>query len=121
MTETLTLTGYLDLETRCDILIEHGRTATVVTVAERDDNPGRSVANNMEFIATEVASQLDPLQPPHQIWFVERFDGVPAPLRESPAWARVEFTWRDRAASRPVWSDLGADGYDRLRAEAEIT
>lgn len=121
MTETLTFAGYRDLETRCDILIEHGHTATVVTVTERDDNTGQSVTNNMEFIATEVAGQLVHLRPSHQIWFVQRFEQTPPPHREPVMWARVEFTWDGRAASRPTWSDLGADGYADLRAAAGIT
>lgn len=113
----LTYDGYGGCESWCDVLVERGTEAYVVTVTEEPDNPGTSVTNAAETIATEVAQRVMPgTVPVEDLWFVERYERPSETTLD-----RVRFTWDDdRRASEPRWTVLGAEGYAALRKEAGI-
>lgn len=104
-----------DLDGVCDVLIEHGTDTILVTVTERDDNPGEAIALCIEGIATQIARTMPSASMP-EVRFVERYPNDPNdPLNE------VTFTWaEDRVARLPQWRHLGVDGYQQLRTELGV-
>ena len=109
--------GYHGVKSVCDVLVEHGTDAILVTVTQCEDNPGTSITNRAEVIATEVARTMPSASMP-DVRFVEHYQARPS-LR-GPVYDEVTFTWSDRQASRPQWRRLGFDGYQQLRAELGI-
>ena len=104
-----------DLDGVCDVLIEHGTNTILVTLTERDDNPGEAITRCIEGIATQVARTM-PSASMQEVRFVEHYPKDPDdPFNE------VTFTWaEDRVARLPQWLPLGSEGYHQLRAELGI-
>lgn len=101
--------GYHGFESFCDVQIEHGHDKILVTVTERDDNPGTSITNRIEVIATKIADMLDDI-PVERLHFVEHYPERGSVYRlHAESWAQVEFTWSGREARQPVWSPLNRD------------
>ena len=110
--------GYDGVESVCDVLIEHGTGTILVTVSQREDhNPGTSITNRAEVIATQIAQTMPSASMP-DVRFVEHYQ---ARSHREPVFDEVTFTWSDRRASSPQWRRLGADGYDALRTELGVT
>ena len=109
--------GHDGVESVCDVLIEHGTSAILVTVTERVDNLGSSVTDYAEVIATQIAKTMPSASMP-AVRFVEYHRCEGGTLTE--AFDEVTFTWGGREASSPLWRHLGVDGYHQLRAELGI-
>ena len=99
----------------CDVLIEHGTDTILVTVTERDDNPGMPITHCIDGIATQIAVTMPSASMP-KVRFAEHYPKD----REAP-YDEVTFIWaEDRVARLPQWRSLSVDGYKRLRAELGI-
>lgn len=104
-----------DLDGVCDVLIEHGTDTILVTVTERDDNPGASITLCIEGIATQIARTMPSASMP-EVRFVERY-----PKDPDDPFDEVTFTWaEDRVARLPQWRRLSVAGYHQLRADLGI-
>ena len=91
--------------------------AAFVLVTERDDNPGASVTNCAERIATQLLSKC-PVIDPYKIVWVEHYPerGDPRdPL--PPSWDRVFFTWDPvmHVFRSPAWRHISQDEAEGLR------
>lgn len=116
--------GYHSCESVCDVRIEHGTAGIMVTVTERPTNPGTSITNAIETIATQIARTMPSANMP-DVRFVEHYPGArwdQDHLRcRAETFDLVEFTWSEsREASAPRWRHLGPVGYIELRAELGI-
>ena len=99
----------------CDVLVEHGTDTILVTVTERDDNPGAPITLCVGSIATQIATTMPSASMP-EVRFVEHY-----PKDRDDPYDEVTFTWaEDRVARLPQWRHLGVDGYRRLRSELGI-
>lgn len=94
----------------CDVRIGKHMGPVVIVCAERDDNPGTSVTNAIEAIATKIAEDLLPSWPVDSLLFVEAGYTTPS----ARLWSVVRFDWCGRRASRPVWSILDGSDLDDL-------
>ena len=107
----LSYAGYHGRDSWCDVRIERAGEDVLVVVAETSDNPGTSVTNCAEVIATAIAARLRDV-PVWRLRFVEQY---PASSHCEATICEVTFEWSGRAAARPEWRHLGADGLDQLR------
>ena len=106
--------GHHGCDSICDVLIEHGTDAILVTVTERDDNPGTSITNCAEIVATQIARTMPSASMP-EVRFVEHY-----PTDPNGSFDEVTFTWTERQASGAQWRHLGVGGYHQLRAELGV-
>ena len=113
MTETFRLNyaGYHGCASWCDIQVERTGEDVLVVVSERDNNPGTSITNCAEVIATAIAARLRDV-PVGRLRYLEHY---PARPHREAAICEVIFEWSGRTAARPEWRHLGADGFDQLR------
>ena len=123
MAVQLAYEGYHRCRSVCDVQVEQGPpvpTASrmhLVTLTERDDNPGTSITNAAETIATLIAARLPDI-PVARIVFVEVW---PPCQSHSGSWDEVTFRWLYRTAlDRPRWRPLGRYGYMELRRKMGI-
>ena len=107
----LNYTGYHGRAAWCDVHVERAGEDVLVIVSEASDNPGTSVTNCAEVIATAIAARLRDV-PVWHLRFVERY---PASSHCEATICEVTFEWSGRTAARPAWRHLGADGLDQLR------
>lgn len=109
---------------KCDLEIIHspGQT-TLVICTELADNPGTSVTNAAERIATRLCHKDPTIDPEGLIWvehYPERSAGPGRPLPES--WDMVTFTDRaDRTFRRPAWRHSTAEEVQALRERVEAS
>ena len=106
---------------RCDIAIYEHPHGTVVVMTEPPDNPGMSITNAVEAVATQVVAR-EGLDLTRTIW-LEHY-----PDRHPPGMARdrmfdesydlVRFIWAGPVARSPVWKRLDEDVVDALLAGA---
>ena len=106
--------------TCCDIQIledtdSHQHT---IVMTERDDNPGLSITNSSERIATALVNENK--WAPADCRWVEHYATTPS--RPAPVtWDLVIYTWGLRSgvwvASFPVWSPLIPEDVKRLAAD----
>ena len=125
MAEQLVFEGYRQCRSVCDIQIEQGPPVPsasrmhLVTITERADNPGTSVTNAAETIATLIAARLPDI-PVARIVFVEYYPKIEGRFLVD-AWDEVSFQWLDRTAMYgPRWRPLGHNGYTELRRKMGI-
>lgn len=104
--------GYHGCASWCDVQIERAGEDVLVVVSERDDNPGTSVTNCAEVVATVVAARLRDVP----VWRLRYVEHYPARSHSEATFAEVTFEWSGRTAALPEWRHLGADGLDQLRA-----
>lgn len=102
---------HYDTDGVCDVWIEHGDDTILVTVTERDDNPGCPITARIDSIATLIARTMPSASMP-EVRFVEHY-------REDrdDRYNEVAFAWTARReAQRPQRMRLGVGGYHQLRA-----
>lgn len=115
--------GFGGCESACDLdyyLLANGQTLVMAT--ERQ-NPGTSITNKAEDLATEVFSKLSPpglrecggLQPEDFLW-VEHY---PAHGEFLETFDKVEFVWQGGRFRAPRWSPLKRDEFLNLIAEVK--
>ena len=94
----------------------------VVIATEVADNPGPSITNSAEALATEVVKEynLDPLR----TYFVEHYDrrkdgsyGAKVSDLDKETYDFVEFSWTDRVACCAKWKPAAKDVIEKLIGE----
>lgn len=65
--------GFHGCESKCGLEILHEGDKATVTLTELPDNPGTSVTNAVEIIATEVYKRFLPGLPPENIRWIEHY------------------------------------------------
>ena len=108
MERTYEYAGLHSCESRCGLTIHRRSDGLVVVVArELEDNPGTSVTNAAEVIATQVCREN--AISPHRLVWVEHYAKRGSALNPmEPTWDRVtfDFDWEQAAFRWPVWSPL---------------
>jgi hypothetical protein len=113
------------VEARCQVQIYRQPGRAVVVVTELPDNPGVSVTNAAEYIATCILHD-HALDPDTTIW-VEHYHDRNRPGQHDPlfaeSWDLVTFNWdyrtspwqhRSPHATSPRWCPLDREEVDRL-------
>lgn len=91
----------------CQLQVLRGENHTVVIVTELPDNPGTSVTNGAEELATKVVADLS--LDPRCTRFIERYT-PDSYERKNPhdgeTFDEVTFRWKEKTASNPRWRRL---------------
>jgi len=92
----------------CQVRILQGKTQTVVMATELGENPGKSVTNAIEDIATQVVTAFH--LTPASTRFIEHYneESYAADKRagEPPTYDEVTFMWHGEKATSPTWRRL---------------
>jgi len=96
--------GYHGCASRCRLRVYQHGTTTVLLVSEIPENPGTSITNRAEALATALVRQY--AQGPDWVW-IEHYPpqgGLEERLHE------VRFTWDERGrASNPQWERISRE------------
>ena len=116
--------GYYGCYSKCDLEIIRGETTTLVICSELPDNPGTSVTNAAELIATQLCHE-DPTIDPEGLTWIEHYPERSAGRGEKPlpeSWDRVTFTRRHgRTFHSPAWRHSPAEEVQAIRARTEAS
>ena len=93
----------------CELEIHRGRHRVIVEATERDDNPGLSVTNAAESVAT-LACRSYGIEPDTLVW-IEKY---PYSSTFPPSIDRVEFKVVGDEFYSPRWTTLTNDEYDDI-------
>jgi hypothetical protein len=96
----LNFKGYFDRPSRCGLSILRVAGRVWVIFTELPDNPGTSVTNRIEHLASEVYRRFLPNQAPEAIRWAECYparDNVPGTLDE------VTLAWNGKEFTNPKW------------------
>lgn len=102
-------------EARCRIRFYQHDGQQVVVATELSDNPGMSVTNAAEDIATQLVAQygldVDRLVWIEHYWYPD----------EGHSFDQVRFTWDNGKASQPRWRRLTFEEAERLTGDDALT
>lgn len=110
-------------EAFCGLRIYNTETGAVVILSELADNPGISVTNAIEQLATEIAKRYA-LNPKTTTW-IEHY----GPFSYYPqdgddpnyeTFDKITFAWRDNIASAPQWKRLSQEQVQALLPDDDI-
>ncbi len=107
-------TGWHGCQARCDLKVIRHRVYTLVICTEVPDNPGTSVTNCADYLATQVCREYE-IPPDRLIWIEHYGRREPSPLPES--WSEVTFTFdrqRNVFGSPPQWRYITASDVEAL-------
>ena len=112
-------TGYHGCQSVCDLeLIVAPDAAAFVLCTEIPDNPGTSVTNMADQLATKVCRENRAINPTRLTW-VEHYPEREHRLsRVPPVWAQVRFTDYNANTGtfrRPDWNFITEDAFNDLR------
>lgn len=95
--------GYQQAPSFCNVDVYRREDEQYVIVAtELAANPGTSVTNRCEIIATMIAKHFD--IPSDRLIFIEQYNRTSfRDLGELPGQALIKFTWAKGKASHPEW------------------
>ena len=111
--------GFRNCDSKCDLEIVRsvGRT-TLVICTELENNPGTSVTNAAEIIATRLCQEDPTIDPEGLIW-IEHYPERSAGRKQKPypeTWDMVVFTHRaGRTFRRPTWRRVSAEEVQTIR------
>lgn len=86
-----------------------------ILLSELADNPGRSVTNAVEELASWCAAMVEASR--ERLMIVERYER--SQTRGGETFDEVSFTWRGLSASDPVWTPRDRAWWEELTAHAE--
>ena len=98
----------------CRLRVYESWAGTILLASELADNPGFSITNSAEALATALVERYS-LDPGRAV-FLEHYDRASYPgMPREPTFDAVSFTWAGGCASAPRWkrlsgADLGALG-----------
>lgn len=100
----------------CAINVFHSPVRTVVLATETPDNPGTSVTNFAEYLATLVCRKYN-ISPMELVW-VEHYPSQPSDddYPNSGRWAVVSFgwDWRRNGFTHPRWAHHSREDFEDL-------
>lgn len=112
--EKYTYPGYHAHDSWCHLGIIGTAKLVLVVMTEAADNPGTSITNRSEHIASLIVNENGyDLIPGHCI-FVEHYQPRPHGLK-LPEYRIVTYDWRGRTASTPEWTDLTVEQFEALQ------
>lgn len=110
--------GFGRCESKCGVTIidENGKKTVVLT--ELPDNPGTSITNFVEGIATLVHNQFLPDTPPESIRFIEHY---PSESRggDDETFDLVILKWDGKQFRGPLWKPLPAEEVEKIKRQME--
>lgn len=105
--------------TECEVSLlvaKDGGEDVIAIVTEVDNNPGASITNAAENVATEIVKKFD-LDPKHLIYIEHyrhgRWGGCEYGHGLRSSWDHVTFDWNNGRASHPQWKPLPFSGGSR--------
>lgn len=103
---------------RCRLRIYDTDAGAVVVLTEIADNPGISITNTAEELATEITAAYD-LDPAAAAW-IEHYtpDSYREPNTRFETFDRITFTWKGKTASAPQWRRLAGEELRDLLPDA---
>lgn len=97
--------GFWGTEAKCGLAIEKHKNEFRVTLTELPDNPGTSVTNMVEHLATMVKQQFLHEIPNETITWIEHYPKNER-LGHPESFDKVEMLWDDVRYSHPKWQRL---------------
>ena len=110
--------GYGVHPSKCGVSIIGGDDGKTVVLTELPDNPGTSVTNFAEGIATAVKHELLPDFPFYKIKWVEHYFAVKPLFPES--FDRVSLTWDKDAFHNARWTSLDKEEARKIKSQMLI-
>lgn len=107
--------GFHGCESWCNLQITGSAKLALVVMEEADDNPGTSITNRSEKIASQIVSTFD--MHPHRCIFVEHY--LPHPHRVLAEYKIVTYSWHVGDASTPEWTEITNTQFQALRELVE--
>ena len=110
--------GYTRIESFCGLKLLERDGNTLVILTELPDNPGTSVTNCVEKIATKVLKEfrLDW----HDITWIEHYPAASRGFDKKPSYDLVEFDWNWLGrAEHPKWLHLTEEKFSRILLQFE--
>ncbi len=102
---------------KCHVTVYDHLHGTVVVMTEPPDNPGMSITNAVEAVATQVGAR-EGLDPARTIWLEHYPDRHPPGMERDrmfdESYDLVRFAWAGLTATRPAWKRLDTDVADAL-------
>jgi len=97
---------------RCDLQVYRDGDTAVVVASERADNPGSSITNSFEYLATGVWQKLG-LKFEQTTW-VEHYcsESYRFPIEERIDWVKLD--WRDNCLVSPQWRPASRQELEQL-------
>lgn len=96
---------------RCGLRLLQSDAGALVILTELPDNPGMSVTNASEEIASLVATRYD-LDPASTTW-IEHYPPRPG-IDRAETYDEITYTWTGRTASAPHWRRIAGETVERL-------
>lgn len=93
--------GHHGFPSKCGLEIRRKPSGTfLVIMSELEDNPGTSITNASESLATQIYYSFLAGVPPEQIEWMERY---PAQKRRKTSYDWVSFEWNGKEFRNPKW------------------
>ncbi len=106
-------TGGFAARSVCRLRVYESWAGTILLASELADNPGPSITNSAEALATALAERYR-LDAGHAV-FIEHYDQASyRGLPREPTYDAVSFTWAGGRATAPRWKRLGGADLDAL-------
>ena len=100
----------------CHLRIIQNRTATIVIATELATNPGMSITNAVEVLASKIVKQFH--LNPKTTRFIEHYGQESYDYEEgrkrADTYDEVTFTWNGTGATQPVWKPVEAGEMRKL-------
>lgn len=109
-----TYAGYHAHDSWCNLEIVGTVNLALVVMTEAADNPGTSVTNRSEHIASLIVNENGYDLEPGRCIFVEHYQPRPHGLN-LPEYRIVTYSWRGRTASTPEWTDITVEQFEALQ------
>lgn len=100
--------GFWKCESKCGVTIKKQDEKITVILTELDDNPGTSITNAYEEIATKLHNEQLQHVDPTSIRWIEHYSSK----RYGETFDEVSLHWDGRKYSSPVWTRLKDDVFE---------
>lgn len=112
--ETFEFEGFWKCESKCGVTIQKNEENLTVILTELNDNPGTSITNAFEMIATRLYNERFRDRNPWDIKWIENY---PARHHREETFDEVSLHWDGSEYNSPVWrrlDDFKMEGYNEV-------
>jgi hypothetical protein len=97
--------GYWNCDAKCDVEIKKEQRKVTVILTELPDNPGTSVTNMVEHLATKIYHEFLSRTPIEDIAWIEHY---PANRIRKETFDKVMMEWDGKNFAHPQWKRMQA-------------
>jgi hypothetical protein len=109
-----TFRGLHGFESRCKLRIFDTGDRTVVIATELEDNPGTTITNYADQLATQIIMEFN-IKPDSLIW-IEHYPARPE-IGEQETFDLISFKWNGTRYIKPEWYHIEKSMLDKIIGE----